>query len=475
VNFFPNQRVLSCALVLGFTFGVTAPSFATNGYFLIGYGAKSRSMGGAGVAYAQDGLAAAANPAAMGDIEMDTMRVDVGGEFFIPRRSFKNDSSTLESGFKGSDKAVNHKSGSNVFLIPSMGGAYKFNRKLTIGMAVIGNGANTRHDQEIPGKPTCTDGDTSGGTGSTAFNFNCLGSSTVGVQLLQMQMLPSFAYKVNKNHFIGASLAIGVQQFRAYGLQAFGPEGLGYADGDKFTNQGNDYSYGAGVRLGWLGKFFDKRLTLGANYASKVYMTEFEDYEDLFAEQGDFDIPSHFALGLAVKATDKLTIAFDYQKIYYSDVASINNKGPNAADPFNFFPPGCQTESDGSNSCLLGRDDGMGFGWDNADVYKVGFNYDYNTAWSFRAGYNYAESPIPDNQVLFNFLAPAVVEHHATLGASYRPNKNMEWSFNYMHAFDNTQKGPTALGPTAGLPVNGENASIRMHINSFGVSFAYKM
>ncbi len=92
---------------------------------------------------------------------------------------------------------------------------------------------------------------------------------TVGVNLLQMQMLPSIAYKVNKNHYIGASLAIGVQPFRAYGLQAFGQDGLGYANGDKLTNQGNDWSYGAGIRLGWLGKFLDKRLTLGANYASK--------------------------------------------------------------------------------------------------------------------------------------------------------------------------------------------------------------
>ena len=44
--------------------------FATNGYFLIGYGAKSRSMGGVGVAYGQDGLAAAANPAAMADVDV---------------------------------------------------------------------------------------------------------------------------------------------------------------------------------------------------------------------------------------------------------------------------------------------------------------------------------------------------------------------------------------------------------------------
>lgn len=475
MKFFPNRKVCSCALALGLALGATAPTFAVNGYFLIGYGAKARGMGGAGVAYAQDALAAAANPAGMADIEMDTMRIDVGGEFFIPKRGFVNDSSTLESGFPGSSDPVEHRSGSNVFLIPSMGGAYKFNRNLTVGMAVIGNGANTRYHQDVPGIPTCIDGNTTGGVGSTAFNFNCLGGPNVGVSLIQMQMLPGAAYKINKNHTVGLAMTLAVQQFRAYGLQAFRQDGLGYADGDDLTNRGNDYGYGAGVRLGWLSKFFDNRLSIGANYASRTYMTKFDKYRDLFAEQGGFDIPEHYALGVAIKATKKLTIAADFQRINYQDIKSIGNPGPDASDPFNFFPSGCQALPDGSNTCLLGRDDGMGFGWENQNIYKIGVNYDYDSKWSFRLGYNYAESPIQEDQVLFNFLAPAVNEHHATLGMSYRPSRNIEWSMNYMHAFKNTIKGPTALGPTAGLPVNGENAAIDMVIDSLGVSFAYRM
>jgi long-chain fatty acid transport protein len=412
----------------------------------------------------------------MADLDIDTMRIDAGGEFFLPKRGFVNDSATLESGFPGSDTGVKHRSGANVFLIPTMGGVYKFNRKLTIGMAVIGNGANTRYDQSVPGNPTCIDGNTSGGTGSTVFNFNCLGSPTAGASLLQAQALPGLAYKATKNQTFGASVTLAVQQFRAYGLQAFGSDGLGYTGGQgDLTNRGNDYSYGAGVRLGWLGKFFSDRVSVGANYASRTYMTRFDKYKNLFAEQGSFDIPEHWAVGIALKATKKLTIATDYQKIYYSDIKSIGNLGPNAADPFNFFPPGCETLPDGSNSCELGKDDGMGFGWKDVNVIKIGVNYDYNNAWSFRVGYNYAESPIRENQVLFNFLAPAVNEHHATLGLSYRPSKNVEWSANYMHAFKNTIKGPTALGPQGGLPVNGENASIDMYINSFGVSFGYKI
>lgn len=468
MRLFPRKAL---ALSLATVIAIPGSAFATNGYFLIGYGAKSRGMGGVGVAYAQDALAAGANPAAMADVDVGTMRIDFGVEYFRPKRAFTHDSQDLENNFPGSTGPVNHESGSNDFLIPSGGAIYKFNRKLTMGIAAVGAGANTRYDQTVPGNPTCVDGNTSGGTASTLFNFNCLGSPTAGVNLIQMQMLPSIAYKLNKTQYVGASLAFGVQTFRAYGLQAFGPAGLGYTTGSNFTNQGNDWSYGAGVRLGWLGKFLDKRLTLGANYSSRVYMTKFDKYKDLFAEQGDFDIPANWTVGLAYALTDNIDIAFDFQKIYYSSVASVSNPGPTPSDPINFFPPGCT-----ATSCLLGQNDGMGFGWEDADIFKAGINWDYNSEWSFRAGWNYAKSPIQEDQIMFNFLAPAVNEHHLTLGASYRPSKSVEWSFNYTHAFSNVIKGQTVLGPNGSafpvVPPN-TNGSIDMEINTLGVSFGY--
>ena len=440
-------------------------SFATNGYFLIGYGAKSRSMGGVGVAYGQDGLAAAANPAAMNDVEMDLMRFDVGAELFNPPRSVTHESDTLNN---PNTDTTHEKSDSNLFVIPSMGGIYKLNRKLTVGMAVIGNGANTRYKQNVPGLPNCVDQQQDEGVGSYFFNFQCYADSqTVGVSLLQMQMLPSAAYRINKNHSIGASVAIAVQQFRAYGLGAF--ERLGFAgEGASHTSgNGNDYSYGAGIRLGWLGYFFDKRLSLGVNYSSRVHMTKFDKYDQLFAEQGSFDIPENYAIGAAFKITPKLTVAADVERILYGDIASINNPGP--SDPTNLNPlcPGIDPPE-----CKLGGNKGMGFGWDDVTAYKIGLNYDYNDQWSFRTGYNYAKSPVKENQALFNMLAPATVEHHVTIGASYRPNKNMEWSMNYMHAFENTINGTTAFTNRA---PGDDNASLSMKINSLGISFAYKM
>ena len=366
-----------------------------------------------------------------------------------------------------------------------MGMIYKFNRKLTFGFAAIGNGANTRYDQSVPGNSSCVNGDTSGGVGSTLFNFNCNADSpTAGVNLLQMQMLPSVAYKINKNQSVGASVAIAVQQFRAYGLGAF--QSLGFAGStDKVSGEGNAYSYGSGIRLGWLGKFFDQRLSLGANYSSRVYMTKFSKYENLFAEHGSFDIPPTFSLGLAFKFTPKLTIAADVERIFYGDIRSVSNWGPSVVNPGDLNVNGsCKGVADDVDpkNCKLGGDDGMGFGWGDQTVYKIGFNYDYNKAWSFRAGFNYAKAPMKSNekqndQVLFNMLAPAVNEKHLALGASYRPNDNMEWSFNYLHAFSNTIKGPSAFGPTGdpSIDKNIDSVSVDMDINSYGVSFGYKM
>ena len=53
----------SLALAFALTLAAPVNVFATNGMWMIGYGAKATGMGGAGVAYPQDAMAAAYNPA----------------------------------------------------------------------------------------------------------------------------------------------------------------------------------------------------------------------------------------------------------------------------------------------------------------------------------------------------------------------------------------------------------------------------
>ena len=96
---------LACSLI------VPLNSFATNGYFLIGFGSKSRAMGGAGVAYNLDGMAAASNPASMID-SGDSF--DLGAEFFRPEVAIYHESTLMGT--------ANETSNHDKFIIPSMGG-----------------------------------------------------------------------------------------------------------------------------------------------------------------------------------------------------------------------------------------------------------------------------------------------------------------------------------------------------------------
>ncbi len=461
---FSKQLILLSTLAISMS--LPAISNATNGYFLIGFGAKSRSMGGTGVANNTGGMAAAFNPATM--IDSGT-RFDIGGELFIPPRSV-----THESGILG---YTNEKSHRNLFLIPSMGGTYQLNKNTVVGFAFIGAGLKTQYDQgvnssscqkvlagQVPGYTACP---------ATFFDPNLTNKPTnqVGVELIQMQLIPSVAYRVNKHNTFGVSTVLAVQFFRAQGLSAFSDLGFTQSPGH-LSDEGFDHAYGAGFRLGWLGNFYDNKLKLGLNYSSRVWMDKFQRYSNLFAEHGGFDIPENYALGAAFNVIPTVTVAFDIQWIRYHDVRSIGNPGPaiNQAVTGNLFPlcPGPD-----KSTCKLGGTNGLGFGWTNQTVYKLGVDWAYNEKVNLRAGWNYGKSPIPNDQVLFNMLAPATPENHLTFGGGYKFTDKVSLDVNVMIAFVNTIKGPTAFGPGGAL-VKGSNASIAMGQYGLGAMLGMK-
>jgi long-chain fatty acid transport protein len=410
--------------------------------YMIGYGAKATAMGGAGVAYPQDGMAAAYNPAGM--TEVGESRIDGTLEFFRPPRAVKHDSSTIPADNRSKD---------DLFPIPAIGAVMSSpGTPFAMGMAVIGAGLGTNYAQ--------SDGSFFDPAGSN------VAYDRVGVFLMQMQMLPSIAFKVSENHSIGASLVIAMQTFRAFGLESFTSSTFNFTNStDALTNRGYDWSFGWGWRAGWLGKFLDDKLNLGVNYSPRVSMQKFNRYNGLFAEHGEFDIPENYTVGMAYKFTPRFAMALDVQRILYNDIASIGHKGPTTTGTLGLNPL-CPGGSGGNPDCLLGGDLGMGFGWTNQTVYKLGFDYQYSKNLSFRAGYNYGKSPIPEDQVLFNMLAPATVEKHVTLGTTLTLASKDELSFTFMHAFKNVIKGPTMFP--------GASASLAMSQTSISIAYGLK-
>lgn len=434
---------LKCAALVSACMA-TFPAYATNGYFLPGFGIRSQGMGGVGIAYGRDSLSTAANPA---NAVNTGMRGDLGFAVFNPERhaTVSDPGNAAGFGFFGDTE-----SDAKYFLMPEMGFSMPLDDKLHIALAVVGNGGmNTTYPENFF---------SFGGPPDTPAR-----DAKLGVDIMQLLVPITVAYKVNDNHAIGASLVLAETRFRAYGLEAFQLFDAGgftiTSDPNHLTGQGFDYSYGAGIKLGWQGKFIDDRLTLGLTYASRTYMTKFDKYRGLFAEQGDFDIPENYGVGIAIKPAKNLVIAADILRINYSKVASVGNPGMGTPIGTNGVP----SITDPSKE--LGNDNGMGFGWKDQTVYKFGVQYGVNNRLQLRAGYNYGASPIPDNMVTFNLLAPATVERHYSLGFTYKANENLEVTGAYMYAASNSQ---SACGQNI---VN--CASFNMHQNMFGMTFGW--
>ena len=406
-----------------------ATALATNGMFLIGHTAKSVAMGGAAVAFPPDAMSGATHPASI--VELGP-RADIDAAFFVPRAA-----ATL-----GAFTAESH---GDFYLMPAMGLVIPIDYETVMGFSAVGaGGGGSRYNSNL--YDLATSGFPTGGNNT----------GNVGVLLMVMQMNPTLAQRINDTNTIGASLVIGVQQFRAFGLGNFTTFTTSQNSAN-MTDRGSEFTFGYGLRLGWLGKKYEEQgLTLGAVYTTKTYMKPFDRYSELFAEHGDIDTPGNVAVGAALKISPKVTVAMDIVRYYYSEVKSIANLGPTTSGPV--FPT-----SKAENG--LGEDAGLGFGWSDQTVYKLGVHYERNSKWIYRAGWNYGKSPInEDREIAFNIVAPATVQHHATLGATYKLSKNYELNTSYMHAFTFTQSGPTYIGGSG---------SIKMMQNAVNVGFGF--
>ena len=264
---------------------ISGTAFATNGYFSHGYGMKAKGMGGAATATASDAVGGANNPASMvwvGD------RLDLGVDWFRPIRSAKREAGAAP---------FTEDSSSNNFFVPELGYNKMLGSNMSLGVTVYGNGGmNTTYNKGNTLSSV-------GACGSAPTNPLC-GTGNLGVNLEQLVIAPTFAYKLNEQHSIGVSPLIGYQRFGAAGLQAFAAISN---DGANLTNRGYDDAWGWGVRLGWQGRV-SNTVTLGAAYSTKIKMDKFDKYKGLFAEQGDFDIPENFNLGVAWKADRKSVV-----------------------------------------------------------------------------------------------------------------------------------------------------------------------
>ena len=400
---------------------LTAPAaFATNGYFLHGIGTSSKAMAGATVALPQEALDADTNPAA---------GVFVNGGYSFSLALFSPDREyTITGNPSGMPQTFGLTPGtiaseSKYFPMPAAGYNFRPNdvSALTVNFTAHG-GMNTDYRTNT-----------------------FYGSDHTGVDLAQVFLTTSYARKITANQSLGISAVAVAQRFKASGLEAFAAFS---GDPDCLTGNGYKWSHGIGVKLGYLAQPTDK-LSLGISFSPTIQMSKFDAYCGLFAQEGSFDIPASATAGLAYELVEPLTVTADYQRIHYSDIPAVGNA----------FLPNIATSP-------LGSEGGAGFGWQDIDVYKVGLQWKASDVWTWRAGYSKSEQPIPDSEVLFNILAPGVVQDHITIGFSKVMERSGRFNVALMYAPSNTVRGGNPLEVPGGQ-------QIELKMQEYEIEFGY--
>ncbi|MEI9903301.1 MAG: outer membrane protein transport protein [Asticcacaulis sp.] len=394
---------------------------ATDGYFTHGTGAKAKGAGGAAIASAQDALGIAANPASAVDLGN---RTDAGLELFSPNRS------AAIHGNGVAPDATYSGNASKLFANPEFGIVRQIDGRSAWGVAVYGNGGMN--------------------TDYTSNPFGRFGATrSAGVNLEQLFISPTYAYRITDRQSIGISADILVQAFYAHGIAPFASASQ---DPANFSNRSQETVFGGGFRVGYLAHVTDK-LTFGASYKSKTKSGKFKKYAGLFAEGGGFDVPASMGVGIGYQATPALNLAFDVRQIDYSDVKSVGNP---LSQLFLGKP--------------FGSADGPGFGWRDVTSYKLGLNDKVSPDLTLRAGYSHANQPIPASETFLNILAPATVQDQYTVGATWTLKDNLELTGYALLAPKKTVKGAGSIPSTFG----GGEADISLSETAIGLSLGWK-
>ncbi|MFT5135664.1 MAG: long-chain fatty acid transport protein [Arenicella sp.] len=421
-------KIMCASLIVS---AAIAPNIAnaTNGLYGHGYGARQSGIAGSGVAFPQDGLIAAINPA--GVVHLEKSR-EIDLQYFSPRREYTVTGSQFSGAFPPFPGPT-VESGSETFIIPAVGLNWALAEDSAIGLAIYGNGGMNSDYK----------------ASNTPFGFGTYGAAAVpgatadtGVDYQQLFVNLSYSKKFGSgNSSWGIAAIANYSLFEATGLAGFGAFSVSPAN---LSDNGADSDFGLGFRLGMQYEV-SSSLVLAASYQSEI-SNSFDDYAGLFPEGGKLHIPATAQIGLAVN-TSSGTITADIQQIYYDSTEGVGDPGSTGL-PTGCFPSRPFTSAPiASGPSCIGGTPGLGFGWEDMTVFKLGYTWDTSETMTWRVGASYGDQPVQAKDVTFNILAPGVVEQHYTAGFTKTLESGNAFSLSLMVAPENCIDGPDLFTP----------------------------
>ena len=366
------MNLKSLMLVMGLAIGGAGHvAYATNGMLMEGYGPISEGMGGAAMAFDNGAGAMANNPATLG-LMPEGNRVDIAVGYMAPDVKIHMGGQEIKS---DADK----------FFMPAIGYVRK-QGQLAYGIGVYSQG----------------------GMGT-----DFMDSMNMYSQVIMGKVIVPVAYRVNEQLTVGATL-----EYVWAGMDlVMGP--FNFKNGSDFS--GSATASGISGKIGVTYKINDI-ITMGAVYQLKGNLG---DLTGRGARVEGMDLPATLGLGFSAQITNKLMIAADYKRIFWSD--SMN------------------TVTISQNGITMG----MPQNWKDQNVLAIGLAYQVTPQLTLRAGANIANNPI-ESQYLVP-LFPAIVKNHYTAGFGYR--------FNEMHSMDASLAYAPKITENNGLDFAGTSSS----------------
>jgi long-chain fatty acid transport protein len=402
-------------------------ALATDGHFLHGIGAINSAMGGVGVAASSSILGAFyVNPAGL--LAFPGTATELGFELFKPTRSLSS---------RAGPASGSTSSGSQFVPIPAFGWSRELVAEaLVVGVAGLGVGGFGVDYPVDAANPLLSP--RPNGFGEIYSNFSL------------MKIIPAVAYRLTPRLRLGAalnidwaSLAVDPMAVAAPAVDP-GPDGTpGTADDRAYYSRATDAygSFGIGAQVG-LQYAVTPTIALGLAYTTPQKFHQFE-YDAVYENPNlpsyntprtirfAMDVPAVYAAGVAWIPGRTTSFGLDGKYITYASTRGFRESG---------------FAADGAVK---------GFGWKSIWSVASGAQYRPTDQAALRVGYNYSGNPIPPELTMFNAPAPAVVQHHLTLGAGYMFD-GFGVDVGYYHAFRNTITGPfqTLAGAAPGTSVS---------------------
>lgn len=368
---------------------VSAPELlmASNGSNVIGFGHESLGLAGADIGYIRDTSAVSVNPAGLTHIENNRLDLHAG---------FTDAGSIRHSDMFGNDETQSNSP------IPFGGGAaaFRLNDKLVLGVGLLAQGGSGVEYKNL----------------NTAFNTTDNMKNTFSVSKLSIGL----GYQATPKFSLGMSIDLyyaGLEQelFPNTSIPSLIPSQSFY--GYRLENAS---TFSTAFRFGLQHQLTD-RLLIGATYVTSSNL-DIEDADIHFnftglglgsvkynANLSGLKQPQELGIGFSFLMADHFTLSMEANWIDWSSAFSSSTL--TATNPDNQLAPA---------SIILDTN----YNWEDQYVLSAGIIYQPNTHLTIRGGINYAENPIPDENL--SPLLPLIGERHVSVGVGYKFNKQLE-------------------------------------------------